>query len=177
MRKEELLIVYGYAGAIWSTFKIPEKELEARLFDATWYEILKPYSIDLILIAIKEYAKLSDFCNIAKVGEICNKLQKTIEGTYLDEDVILDEIRQAVVKCSKDKAFDKLSDFSKKVVGGSWQLYKWGSLEIGQFDTIVVSDLRKKIRNMIDREKLVNVTGELKAIEQFSRNLLEMKNE
>lgn len=177
MKKEELLVVYGYAGAIWSTFKLPEDEREARLFDVTWYEILRHYNIELILIAIKEYAKISDFCNIAKVGEICKKLQKTVEGKYIDEDVILDEIRQVVVKYSKDAGFEKLSDFAKKVVGGPWQLYKWGCLEIGQFDTVVVSDLRKKIKNMIDREKLVNVAEEIKIMAPFSKKLLEVKDE
>ena len=180
MKKEELLIVYGYCQAIWSTFKVPtgdsaESQVEAKLFDATWFETLAPYDLNIVLLAVKEYAKTSDFCNIAKVGEMCRKIKSIADGSYINEEDVLKEIRLAISRCAKDEAFAKLSPFAKEVVGGAWQLYKWGSLESGQVDTVVMSNLRKRVKGLLQKQKDENIALELEAINHFSDNILEMR--
>lgn len=173
LKREELFKIYGYCGAIWSTFKLPENDLEANLFDLTWYDILCPYNLDIILLAIKEYAKKSDFCNIAKIGEECKRIQKISEGKYIDDEAVLSEIRKAIMQCQKDEAFEHLSPFAKEVVEGAWQLYKWGMLETGQVDTVIMSNLRKKIEKLKQRQEDKNVLYELQAISHFSNQMLE----
>lgn len=173
LKREELFKIYGYCGAIWSTFKLPENDLEANLFDLTWYDILCPYNLDIILLAIKEYAKKSDFCNIAKIGEECKRIQKISEDKYIDDEAVLSEIRKAIMYCQKDEAFENLSPFAKEVVEGAWQLYKWGMLETGQVDTVIMSNLRKKIEKLKQRQENQNIYYELQAISHFSDQLLE----
>lgn len=151
MKREELLKVYAFAGAMWSSFKMPNTELEERLFDEVWYILLQPYEIDMILTAIREYATQSDFCNIAKIGEICQKYTEIQNDTYLDEEKILSDIQKAVSwdKCKEN--FENLTDFEKEIVQGPHMLARWANS--GVFETVVMSNLRKTVRNKIEEKK------------------------
>lgn len=173
IKREELFKIYAYCGAIWSTFKLPENDLEANLFDLTWYDILCPYNLDIIILAIKEYAKKSDFCNIAKIGEECKRIQKISEDKYIDDEAVLSEIRIAITRCIKNEAFEKLSPFAKEVVENPWQLDKWGSLTTNEVETVIMSNLRKKIEKIKQRQENQNIFYELQAISHFSNQLLE----
>ena len=177
MKKEELLIVYSYARAIWSTFKTPEDEMDAKLHDAVWFDLLLPYSADIVVLALREYAKTSDFCNIAKVAEICKKLTSMKKGTYIDEEAIYDEIRKAIACCNKDETFENLSDFAKEIVGGAWQLYKWGSCTTDQVEGVIMSRIKRRIQNKKEAVYNNELLLELEAGEYISKNLLGLSEE
>lgn len=151
MNKSELLKVYAFAGAIWTSFKIPKSELEARLFDEVWYGILKPYPVELIFTAIQEYATENDFCNIAKVGDICKKYTEKMNGTYIDCEQVLSEIRKAIDYAHSKENFEKLSPFAKQIVESPAYLARWARSE--QIDTVIMSNLRKKIVGALEEKK------------------------
>lgn len=151
MNKVELLKVYAFCGAVWSSFKTPINEEEAKLFDEVWFTILKPYSTEMILTAIQEYARESDFCNIAKISDLCQKYTEKANGTYIDPEKVLIEIRDAVSydKCKEN--FEKLSSFAKEIVQHPAYLAKWAKSD--QFETVILSNLRKQITNTLADKK------------------------
>lgn len=178
MTKEELLNVYGYATALWQNFKLPPKEpdspdpdLKGKLFDFAWYRALGEYDLKIVLVALEEHAKVSDFCNVSKVGELCKKFTEIANGTYIDEESVVSEIRKAISSNIKE-VFDKLSPTAKEAVGGVWQLARWGSLQISEIETVVVSNIRKKVHNVIEKNRNYSV---VKKLEEFKikTNLLE----
>lgn len=144
MSRKELYKAYGLAGALWSNFKLPEGELEARLFDETWFLCLQRFSFDIVLTAMHKFAQESDFCNIAKIELICEKLLQIQEGTFVDEEEIYREIRKAIVAPDKKQAFERLSDVAKDIVMGEWQLFKWGMLDSNVVESVVMSSVRKR---------------------------------
>lgn len=165
MVKEDLLKVYTFAGAIWSSFKTPISELEARLFDEVWFTILKPYPLEMILSAIQEYATENDFCNIAKIGDICKKYTQKANGTYIDIESVLIEIRNAVdyEKCKEN--FEKLSPFAKEIVKAPYHLARWANDT--QFETVIMSNLRKQVSNILAERKhneIMQLTSENKKL-------------
>ena len=150
MIKEDLVKVYACAGALWSSFKIPATELEAKFFDNVWFSILKPYDINVVLLAFREYANTNDFCNIAKVGELCDKLTQIANGIWIDEEEVINEIYKAISydKCKEN--FEELSSFAKEIVEHPAYLAKWSqSKEIA----IILSNLRKKVHNKLEQRK------------------------
>lgn len=151
MVKEDLLKVYTFASAIWSSFRTPTSEIEARLFDEVWFTILRPYSIEMILSAIQEYATENDFCNIAKIGDICKKYTQKLNGTYIDAESVISEIHKAVSYTDCKKNFEKLSPFAKEIVGDPSQLARWYMND--QFETVVMSNIRKQVNNVLAERK------------------------
>lgn len=151
MNKSDLLKVYAFAGAIWTSFKTPTGELEARLFDEVWFGILKPYPVELILTAIQQYATENDFCNVAKIGDICKKYTEKANGTYIEPEQVLSEIRKAIDYYHCKENFEKLSPFAKQIVESPAFLARWARSE--QIDTVIMSNLRKKINNALEEKK------------------------
>ncbi len=158
MKKDDLWKIYAFAGAVWTSFKLPTTDFEARLFDEVWYSILQPYDEELIFTAIQEYATENDFCNIAKIGALCKKYTEIKNGTFMDEDIVLEHICNAVSwdKCKEN--FAKLNDFEKEIVGGAHILARWSRDE--SFNTVILSNLRKKVRSKLQlrlHENLLNL--------------------
>jgi len=151
MKKQELIKVYAFAGAMWSSFKIPTSELDAQIFDEAWYLTLAPYPLELVLTAMQQYAKESDFCNVAKIGAICEKYTAMKNGTYIDEEKTLENIRNAIDYTNCKENFDKLMPFEKELVGGAHMLARWA--KEGNVDTVIMSNLRKTIRNKLETKK------------------------
>lgn len=151
MNKVELLKVYAFCGAVWSSFKTPINEEEAKLFDEVWFTILKPYSTEMILTAIQEYARESDFCNIAKISDLCQKYTEKANGTYIDPEKVLTEVRNAVSYDRNRENFEKLSPFAKEIVQHPAYLAKWARSD--QFETVILSNLRKTINNVLAEKK------------------------
>lgn len=165
MNKIELVKVYAFAGAIWSSFKTPTNDTEARLFDEVWFGILRPYPLEMVLSAIQEYATENDFCNIAKIGDLCKKYTQKANGTYIDAESVLAEIRNAVNydKCKEN--FEKLSPFAKEIVQHSCYLAKWSRSD--QLDTVIMSNLRKTITSKLAERKhdeIMQLTSENKKL-------------
>lgn len=166
MNKVDLLKVYAFAGAIWSSFKTPTNDAEAKLFDEVWFTILKPYPIEMVLTAIQEYATDNDFCNVAKIGELCNKYTQKANGTYIDVESVLMEIKNAVSYSDCKENFAKLSPFAKEIVQNPAYLARWSMN--GQFETVIMSNLRKQITNILADRK----HDEIMQLTQSNKKLL-----
>ncbi len=160
MKKEELLKVYACAEALWSSFKIPKSDIEARIFDNVWFSCLKTYDTNVVLVALREYARENDFCNIAKVSDLCEKFTQMANGTWIDVEKVLTEIRRAISGGGDYKErFAKLSPFAQQIVEHPGFLGKWAMTVSSDVDTVIMSNLRKKIQNVLSRnrdEKVVN---------------------
>ena len=144
MKKDDLWKIYAFAGAVWTSFKLPTTDFEARLFDEVWYSILQPYDEELIFTA--------------KIGALCKKYTEIKNGTFMDEDIVLEHICNAVSwdKCKEN--FAKLNDFEKEIVGGAHILARWSRDE--SFNTVILSNLRKKVRSKLQlrlHENLLNL--------------------
>lgn len=153
MIKEDLWNAYGYAMSIWSSFKLPSNDFEQNIMNEVWFETLKPYDTSLVLFAMKEYAKTCDFCNIVKVAELCEKYIHIAKGDVVCEDAICREIREAILKVDKNTAFEKMSPIAREVVGGAWQLFKWGMIDSTQVESVVIPTVRKAVNRAIQRAK------------------------
>lgn len=151
MDRIDLIKVYTFASAMWSSFKMPKSEIEAKYFDEVWFTILKPYPLEMILTAMQEYATESDFCNIAKIADLCKTYTQKANGTYIDVERVLTEIRNAVSYDKNRENFEKLSPFAKEIVQHPAYLAKWAKCE--QFETVILSNLRKQITNTLAERK------------------------
>ena len=104
---------------------------------------------------------------------MCKKIQKISEGKYINEEDVLSEIRIAIMQCIKKEAYENLPDFAKEVVGGAWQLTKWSMLTTNEVETVIMSNLRKKIKELKNKENDKNIYYELQAINHFTNQMLE----
>ena len=168
MKKEDLLKVYACAGALWSSFKIPQRELEAQLCDEVWFDTLGAYDIKIVLFSLREYAKTNDFCNIAKVGLLCDKFTQMQNGTWIDEEEVLKEIRKAISYGKYRENFEKLSPFAKEIVGHPAYLAKWA--QSSEVDTVIMSNLRKTVRNVLEKRQTENSLKAVAGKEQKKLN-------
>lgn len=165
MNKIELVKVYAFAGAIWSSFKTPTNDTEARLFDEVWFGILRPYPLEMVLSAIQEYATENDFCNIAKIGDLCKKYTEKANGTYIDIEKELMEIKDAVSYANCKENFANLSPFAQSIVRHPAYLAQWS--QNSQFETVIMSNLRKQMTNILAEKKhdeIMQLTSENKKL-------------
>jgi len=125
MKKNELLVIYAYAKNIWSSFKLPEAEEDIKMMNKVWCDFLSEYDIDIILSAIRKHSAESDFCSISKIASLCDNIYRQINNLIIDEDEVFKEIRNAIDYSNCKENFQKLSDFSKEIVGHQAYLAKW----------------------------------------------------
>lgn len=79
MIKEELLKVYAYAGAIWSSFKLPNNDLDLALMNEVWLNKLSEFNLPIIFSAMDEYARTNAFCNVIQVARIMQRNLKVLK--------------------------------------------------------------------------------------------------
>ena len=170
MKREELMQVYAFCSSIWTSFKLPSSKLELELFNEVWFKFLEPFDKAIIFTAISEFAKENNFCNIAQVSELCQKYVDIQNGTYIDEERVLQEIRQAISYDNCAENFAKLSPFAKQIVGHKAYLAKWALS--GQFETVIASNLRKQIHNTLQSRKFEKT---LKNVEQIDYDVKRLK--
>lgn len=171
MTNEELLKVYAYAGAVWTSFKLPNNELELKIQNEVWLNKLGEFPLSTILASIDEYARSNTFCNVVQIADICNKFERMKRGTYITEDMILNEIRDAVSydKCRENYA--NLSPLAKKFVSGSHILARWAMDEA--FYSVIVSNLRKEIKAYFENERIKANFEKLQSLEFTNKKLLD----
>jgi len=171
MIKKELFAVLAKCSFIWPNFKLPTDDKTLKEFYKEWYEQLEPFAPDIIIAAIREYAKESDFCNLGKIVAKCEDIIAIINNINFNEDIIFQEINKAITrvplvlqpghqnfyynspKYGYEVNFDKLSKLAKRVVGTPSQLLSWGSCDVDSFQTVVASNIKRSIRNQIALEK------------------------
>lgn len=176
MKKEELIKAYAYAELLWSTFKKETNNEKAQMQNQLWWEFLKKYPFDVICASMRELAKESDFCNIAKISQGCLEITRLL-GENQSENDIFNEIDKAVSNgayCSKE-SFDNLSPIAQRVVGSASNLASWGQVDIQQYNTVIASNIRRAVRNELDREDKKQRIGvdTLKLIKSENKLLLD----
>lgn len=161
MKREDLKQVYAYASLLWETFKVPTEEENIILQAQIWYDFLKDYDLETIFASMRELCKESDFCNIGKIAKGCQTICNLSQNRDLEEEQILQEIKKAITACGSPKEkFEKLSPIAKKVVGDSSNLYKYGLVDMNDYNTFVVSNLKKSIKANLERQEKIQSIGE-----------------
>lgn len=176
MKKEELKQVYAYASLLWQTFKVPTEEDKLILQSQIWYDFLKDYDLETIFASMRELCKESDFCNIGKIAKGCQTIYGLVEKR-LDEEDVFNEITKAVSYYNCDENFYKLSEIAKKVVVEPSQLARWALCETETYNTVVASNIKKSIRNQIQKQDKIESVG-IKVLENIKNNqALDFENE
>lgn len=173
MIKEELIKVYAYTKAIFGNFTMPTDKLQQDSQNIVWLKALTPYELDVIYTAIDLYAKDNQFVNIAQIAEQCKYVQQIKGGTYKDAYYYLNEISHAVSYSDAKANFEKLSEFSKEIVGSSAKLAQW-CIAGEAFNTIVAGRLLKQITSKLkaDETKKMLSTNEKVLIESKTKKEL-----
>lgn len=151
MKKEELTKVFALAKGLWSSFNLPNNELDLNITASLWLELLKPYELEIIKLAMIEHAKKSDFLNMAKVAEICFEITAR-DNPELDEEKIFLEIKRAITYYECKANFEKLSPVAKAVVGDPSQLAVWSQIQQGEV-LVLESNLHKRINARLQEYK------------------------
>lgn len=158
MKQEELIKSIAYAEVLWSTFRKEEEEIKQQLQLKMWWEFLKPYDLEVVYASMRELAKESDFCNIAKVAKGCQTICN-LNNNMITEDDVFNEIDKAIGYYGSKEKFEKLSPIAKKVVGDASRLASWGMCDISEFNTVVASQIRRSIRNELQRQEKIESVG------------------
>jgi hypothetical protein len=161
MTNLELAKVYSLTKMLWNNFKMPTEKAEAKLHDEVWFEMLKPFSFEVITVAMRDYCKESEFCNIGKIVALCEKvvnIQSQLQE--ISENEIVLEIEKAISKVSSyksheenQKAFDGLSPIAKKITGYRAQLFRWAQVDIADFETVCKSQIFRQAREFLKKQK------------------------
>lgn len=175
MIKEELLKVYAYAGAIWSSFKLPNNDLDLALMNEVWLNKLSEFNLPIIFSAMDEYARTNAFCNVIQVAELCKKFESIKNGTYVDEEMILREIKDAVSydKCKEN--YSKLSPIAKRFVTGSHILARWAMDDA--FNSVILSNLRKEIKAYFEAERMQQSVNKIQALNFDNKKQIGIKEQ
>lgn len=176
MKKEELTKVFALAKGLWSSFNLPNNELDVSITASLWLELLKPYELEIIKLAMIEHAKRSDFLNMAKVSEICFEIMAR-DNPELDEEQIFMEIKKAITYYECKANFEKLSPVAKIVVGDPSQLATWSL--IPQSEVLVLeSNLHKRINARLqDYKRQLSIENTLPQITSSEQKQIEHTEE
>lgn len=178
MEKEELIKAYAYAELLWSTFKKETNKEKAQMQNQLWWEFLKPYDYNVICASMRELAKESDFCNIAKISKGCRTIMN-LTKEQLTENDIFNEIDRAIDYYYAKENFEKLSPIAKKVVGHYGNLASWGQSNKDDYNKYISVSIKMAIRNELDRQQQMDSIG----LEQLAQlgcrdtNLIEDKKD
>ncbi len=172
MKKEELTKVFALAKGLWSSFNLPNNELDVSITASLWLELLKPYELEIIKLAMIEHAKRSDFLNMAKVSEICFEIMAR-DNPELDEEQIFLEIKKSINYYECKANFEKLSPVAKAVVGDPSQLATWAL--IPQSEVLVLeSNLHKRINARLqDYKRQLSIENTLPQITSSEQKQIE----
>lgn len=174
MNNKDLLKVYSYAEAIFSSFKMPVDEIKAQTTALVWLKFLKPYPLDVIYSAIDQLAKTNDFINIVKISELCKEFTEIQAGTHNTADSYLNEVENAVLKASSGEsarnAYDNLSPFCKSLFPGSWSLGKMYNEGFEYHATRIKQLILDKLRS-ISMEKSMDTNTKLLNLQNTNKLL------
>lgn len=148
MKENDLELVYTVASTLWRNFKVPDSEVGRKVFDMVWFNTLKPYELKIITLAMQNYARGNNFCNITQVGLECENIIMISEG--YDADLVIEELNQAKSLTMYEENFAKLSDFAKEVCGSASWLRELA--KVGVFENRKEA-FKKKAENLLELKK------------------------
>ena len=177
---KDLLKVYAYAEAIFTSFKQPTEKFKAEATALIWLKFLKPYSLDVIYSAIDQHAKNSDFMNIVKVAELCQEAENIKAGTHKTAEDYYREIEKAIYGATNGitarEEFDKLSDVSKAIVGAPYILGSIKNDGISFHATRLREQIADKLRSESMQKSVVS-NARLLQVQYANNKLLEQADE
>lgn len=153
MKLEELTKVYAYTKAIFSSFDIPTNKMQLECTNQIWYKFLRPFDLDIIYTSIDMYARTNNFVNITQIATNCERMQDLQNGIIKEPYFYIKEISKAVSYSKSKENFEKLSDFSKQIVGAAYKLAQWSNLG-ENFETQIVPRLLKEINQKLESDTM-----------------------
>lgn len=170
MKKEDLTKVFAYAKLLWNNFYMPEDDGSKIMQIQVWYDFLSQYDLETIFASMRELSKQSDFCNIGKIAKGCQTIHNLEKYEISREEQIFNEINNAISLYDTQEKFDKLSKIAKIVVGSAGNLGAWAGMEIGTFNSVVASNIRRSIRTQLEREQQIESIGH-ETLEKIAYNI------
>lgn len=175
MKKEDLIKVFGYAELLWNTFKPEITEEKSNMQNRLWFDFLKHYDLEVVYSAMRDFAKESDFCNIAKVADKCETITRllrneiTAEEMWEDFTQTLKEVKKIRYAKELEEIFNSLNENLQRFIGG-WRTLK--DMSILEFDQLQFERSRF-IKKYYDIDKEVKLRKELQIVFE-DKKLLEI---
>ena len=164
MKKDELMKAFAYAELLWSTFKRQKGDEKEVMEIELWFDFLKPYDFNVVMAGMRELAKESDFCNIAKIAKNCKDICDIANNKPVAND-ILNEIEKAISYYKARDNFQNLSSIAKRVVGSAGKLQQWAVMDAEAFNSVVASNLKRAIQVELERVDKIESVGIDKMVE------------
>lgn len=157
MERKEIKNLMEMVAILHPSYKIPEDKPMRLLAIKTWLQLFAPYKLNLVIEALKNTAKQSDYFNAAKVACECEELTLILSNNAkLNKSDIYKEIIEASTSEGYKAKFEALSPIAKQVVGFPAQLYRWSQIPVMEFETIVAPMLKRNIeietRNFVKKQ-------------------------
>lgn len=175
MEKKELIQAYACAKTLWRGFSLPDNELEVKLHDELWFEMLSPYPLEMVLTCMLQYSKESEFCNI---GKIVSKLEEIVTApaklseTINEQDIFI-EIDRAIDNYNHHKNFEMLSPIARRVVGSAQSLYTWAMMDINEFETVTKSHILRAIRELLKQKATIESANKIRQLPTMQKYFLQ----
>lgn len=166
MKKEDLIKVFGYAELLWNTFKPEITEEKSNMQNRLWFDFLKHYDLEVVYSAMRDFAKESDFCNIAKVADKCETITRLLRNEITAEEIwenftqTLKEVKETRYSNKLEEIFNSLDESLKRFVGG-WRTLK--DMSMLEFDQLQFERSRF-IKNYYEINKQVKLKNEMQII-------------
>ena len=120
----------------------------------TWEEMLKDYSYECILMALKTYV-LSNTSGFApSIGQLIEATRIVDTQTSLTETQAWEIVSRALRDSyyHADEQFQKFPEIVQRVVGSPSQLRNWGQSELETVETVIQSNFMRTYRVEVMRE-------------------------
>ena len=166
MKKEDLIKVFGYAELLWNTFKPEITEEKSNMQNRLWFDFLKHYDLEVVYSAMRDFAKESDFCNIAKIADKCETITRllrneiTAEKMWEDFTETLKEVKKIRYAKELEEIFNSLNENLQRFIGG-WRTLK--DISMLEFDQLQF-ERNRFIKKYYDIDKEVKLKNEMQII-------------
>ena len=157
MERKDIKKFMDIVSILYPSYKFPKDKATLTLATKIWIQLFAPYKLNLVIEALKNTAKQSDYFNAAKVACECEELTLLLSNNdKLNKTEIYNEILKAISFEDTQAKFESLSPIAKQAVGIPAQLYRWAQVPLLEFETIIAPILKgaieKEIRNLIKKQ-------------------------
>ena len=148
MNREEtrnvLSILKGYYPQSYKDLSVKEMEVQLNL----WTDMLSDFDYKEVLIAIKQIMltdKREFAPNIAQINEKIHAMKNPVQLTeYEAWNLIKRAIANGIYGAEKE--FEKLPQELKQIVGSPNQLRTWATMDCGELNTVVASNIMRSYK-------------------------------
>lgn len=139
--------------AIYPNFNVEDKSTTT----TAWLLILGDYEYKTMEMALKLFVQTSGSAFAPSASQLIEILRKPKELSEMDSTTAWIQVRKALRNSTYNagEEFDKLPEFTQKVIGSPNQLRSWGQMESREVDSVVWSNFKRSYEAMQSRERQI----------------------